>query len=83
VDLLSGIGKFDLTVTGVDWIYKALFSVIIVGYLLYVFLVSLRIRILVDSAKTNLDKYIRFSSYVHLLVALVGSFISIILILLG
>ena len=83
MDILNNLNTLNLTFWGAAGIFKALFLVVIFGYVIYVVLLTLRVRILADTVKTPSNKAARILAYIHLLIAIVGSFFAVILILLG
>ncbi|MCC7290354.1 hypothetical protein IT417_03845 [bacterium] len=83
MDFLEGIGTIELGSSGVADILKLLFLVLVIGYLIYVFLLILRVRILADTVKTPNNNTSKLFSYALLLVGIVGSALAVILILLG
>jgi TRAP-type C4-dicarboxylate transport system permease small subunit len=83
MDILNNINTMQITFWGASGILKALFLVVIFGYVIYTILLTLRVRILADTVKTPSNKIARILAYLHLLIAVVGSFFAVILILLG
>jgi hypothetical protein len=83
MDILGGIGTIEFGFGSVASIIKLLFLVIAFGYLMYVFLLTLRIRILADTVQTPSNGSTKIASYAHLLIAIAGSALSVILILVG
>ncbi len=83
MDVLDGIGPGEVGIFGVGIIFKVLFILIFTGYLGYAFMLTLRIRILNDTVKTDTNGFVRLLTYIHLLVALIGSLFGVILVLLG
>lgn len=83
MDILRNINTIDFGVMGLNSAIKALFLVIIVGYVIYALLLTLRVRILSDTVKTPTSGTARLFSYLHLLIAIIGSFLAAILILVG
>ena len=83
MDVLNNLNTIQLTFLGAAGILKALFLVVIFGYVIYAILLTLRIRILADTVKTPSNKTARVLAYLHLLVAVIGGFFAVILILLG
>jgi uncharacterized membrane protein YfcA len=83
MNFLDGISTIELGIGGLDGILKLLFFVLIFGYIIYVFLLTLRVRILADTVKTPNNNTTKIASYIHLLLAIVGSAVAVILILLG
>lgn len=68
---------------GLNFVFKVLFFVILVGYVLYAFLLLLRVRILADTVKTPQNKLIHLIASGHLALSLIGSFLAMILVLLA
>lgn len=83
MEILGEMGQFDLDIFGIGGILKLLFLVVIVGYVIYVLLLTLRVRILADTVKTPTNETARMLSYLHLFLAVIGSFLAVVLILLG
>lgn len=83
MDLFNGITTIEFGNGGVTWIIKLLFLVLATGYLLYVFLFTLRVRILADTVKTPNNGVARLLLYTHLLIAVFGCALAVILILVG
>lgn len=83
MDILGGINTIEFGVGSVASIIKLLFLVIGFGYLIYVLLLTLRIRILADTVQTPTNGNSKLAAYIHLLVAIAGSALSVILILVG
>jgi hypothetical protein len=80
--LLEGIG-LQSPIAGAAFLVKFLLLTVLVGYLVYAFLMTLRIRILDETIRTQNNSFVRAISYLHLFFALIGSFFAVILILLG
>lgn len=83
IDILNTIGTGDIEIVGPAFIFKLLFVLLFAGYLGYAFMLTLRIRILQDTVKTGGSNIVRIVTYIHLLVALLGSLLGVILVLLG
>lgn len=83
MDFLNGINTIEFGLGGVASILKLLFLVLAFGYMIYVFLLTLRVRILADTVTTPSNGYAKTGAYVHLLLAIVGCALSVILILVG
>ncbi|KKR06444.1 MAG: hypothetical protein UT34_C0001G0485 [candidate division WS6 bacterium GW2011_GWF2_39_15] len=83
MDFLDGINTINWPIAGTEGVFKLLFLVIIFGYVIYSFLLTLRVRILNDTVKTSSNKTMLLLSYIHLLLAVVGGLFSVILILVG
>lgn len=84
MDYLDGINTIQSTGSlGFNIIFQLLFFVIIVGYVFYAFLLLLRVRILADTVKTRFNKRATALTFAHLVIALVGSFLALILVLLA
>lgn len=78
------LGDYNLPdIIGTGSIFKLLFLVIIVGYVIYALLLTFRVRILSDTVNSATNKIVNSVVYAHLLVAVVGSLLAVILILLG
>lgn len=83
MDFLNGIQTIEVGNGSVVSIIKLLFLVLAVGYLLYVLLFTLRVRILADTVKTPNSGTSKLVAYLHLVLAVVGSGLAVILILVG
>lgn len=81
--ILEGIGLHTGSVPGFAFLLKLMLLSVLVGYLVYSFLLTLRIRILDETVQTQGNGTIRMLSYLHVFFALIGSFFAVILILLG
>jgi hypothetical protein len=81
--ILDGIGLGSGPEIGLAFLVKLLLLAVLVGYLVYSFLLTLRIRILDETIQTQRNSFVRLISFVHLFFALIGSFFAVILILLG
>lgn len=68
---------------GINFAFKLLFFVVIVFYVLYAFLLTLRVRILADTVDTKFNYLAKTLTYIHLIVVLVGSFLALIVLLLA
>lgn len=83
MNFLDGISTVEFGAGSVAGIIKLLFLVITFGYIVYVFLLTLRVRILADTVKTPSNATAKLISYIHLFIGVVGSLLAVILILLG
>ena len=83
MDILNGFTTINMELVGVVSIIKLLFLVLSVGYLIYVFLFTLRVRILADTVKTQNNGVAKLALYAHLLIAVFGTALAVILILVG
>jgi hypothetical protein len=81
--LLEGIGLHGGSILSLPFLIKLILLAVLVGYLVYSFLLTLRIRILDETLQTRSNSFVRMISYVHLFFSLIGSFFAVILILLG
>lgn len=72
-------GDFD----AIGIIFKLLLFVILAMYVLYAFLLTLRVRILSDTVEVGPNKFVQLGIYIHMIVALVGSFLAFIITLLA
>jgi hypothetical protein len=84
MDVLTGLGgpTFD-TSFGITLIFQILYFVLLTGYVLYAFLLTLRIRILSETVEVGSSKAIMAVVYVHLVVAIIGSFLAFLIALLA
>ncbi|MCA9376989.1 hypothetical protein H6763_03055 [Candidatus Nomurabacteria bacterium] len=82
LDGLSGPTP-SVSFLGINFVFKLLFFVLLVGYILYSFLLLLRVRILADTIKTPHSGKVMFATTIHLLISLIGGFLAMILILLA
>jgi hypothetical protein len=83
MDFLGGINTINITIQSTGGVFKLLFFVVIIGYVIYTLLMTVRVRILDDTVKTGSSKRILLLSYLHLILAVVGSLLCVILILMG
>jgi hypothetical protein len=81
--LLEGIGLHSTGLLNLAFLIKLILLAVLVGYLVYSFLLALRIRILDETLQTRSNSFVRMITYVHLFFSLIGSFFAVILILLG
>ena len=65
------------------WILKVLFFVLIFGYIFFAFLLTFRVRILVDTVHTSFNKVVRVASVLHLIIALIGGILALAIILMA
>lgn len=84
-DFLTGVGlATDLNLTvGVGFAFKLLVFVVLTMYVFYAFLLTLRVRILADTVEVGPNKFVQFAIYLHMIIAMVGSFIAFIISLLA
>ena len=70
---------------GINWIniFKIPLIIVLVGILLYSFLLVLKVKILVDTIDSEGNKRMLFLAYINLLVTLAATIIGTIIILLG
>ncbi len=83
MDILNGLNTPAFELFSVSAIFKLFFLVIIFGYLVYAILLALRVRILNDTVKASSNKFIITLSFLHLVLAIIGSFIAVIFVLIG
>ncbi|HVX92930.1 MAG TPA: DUF5657 family protein [Candidatus Dojkabacteria bacterium] len=83
MDILNGLNTPSFELFGVASIFKLFFLIIIFGYLVYAILLALRVRILNDTVKASSNKFIITLSFIHLVLAIIGSFIAVIFVLIG
>lgn len=83
MDFLEGLNTPDIKLFGLNTVFQLLFFVILVGYVFYAFLLTLRVRILADTVSVRYSKIVRAVTIIHLAIALVGGFLALILILLA
>ncbi|MCA9374851.1 hypothetical protein KC622_00810 [Candidatus Dojkabacteria bacterium] len=83
MDFLEGINTPDIKLFGLNTVFQLLFFVVLVGYVFYAFLLTLRVRILADTVSVKYSKIVKSVTIVHIVVALVGGFLALILILLA
>jgi hypothetical protein len=81
--LLEGIGLQNGSLLSLPFLVKLILLAVLVGYLVYSFLLTLRIRILDETLQTRSNSFVRMIAYAHLFFALIGTFFAVILILLG
>lgn len=82
-DFITGLEAPDVSFLTTTGIMKLLFIVLIAGYILYSFLMTLRVRVLSDSVNTPSNSFTKMVAYSHLLISLIGGLFALILILLG
>ena len=83
MDFMSGLETPGIEFLGLNFVFKLLFFIIVVGYALYSFLLLLRVRILSDTVDTPNNKMVQFVALAHLGLSLVGGFLAMILVLLA
>ena len=83
MNLLDGLITPQIDLFGFNIVFKLLFFIIIVGYIFYAFLLLLRVRILSDTVSTKNNKFVQLLVFAHLIVALLGGFLAMIVILLA
>jgi hypothetical protein len=83
MEFLDGLVTPDVQFFGLNLIFKLLFFVIIVGAILYSFLLMIRVRILSDTIQAPLNRLALSLTYIQLLVSLIGGFLALIVILLA
>lgn len=62
---------------------KLLFIVLLIGVIIYIVLMSFRVKILTDTVKTPFNKYVNLATMVSIVSAVLLSVLSIMLILIG
>jgi len=84
MDMLTGLGgpTFDISI-GITLIFQILYFVLLTGYVLYAFLLTLRIRIISETVEIGNSKAIMTIVYLHLVIAIIGSFLAFLLALLA
>ena len=83
MDFLDGIYGPGLEVMGFNWIIKLLFFTLIVGYIIYSFLLVVRVRILSDTVETVGTSVVKLMTTGHLLISFIGGFLALLVILLA
>lgn len=83
MDFLDGINTISITFQSTGGVFKLLFFVVVVGYVIYSLLLTVRVRILNDTVKTGNGGKMLALSYLHLLVSVLGGLFCVILILMG
>lgn len=83
MDFLNGLNTPSVQLFGIAGVFKLFFLVIIFGYLVYAILLALRVRILNDTVKASSNKFVVTASFLHLVLAIIGSFIAVIFVLIG
>lgn len=83
MNLTNGLTTPAMGFLGLNFVFKLLFFVILVGYALYAFLLLLRVRILSDTVETPQNKLIQLIASAHLALSLIGGFLAMILVLLA
>ena len=84
MEFLDGISgpQFDASL-GVPLVFQILYFVLLTGYVLYAFLLTLRIRILAETVQVGPNKLVTTLVYGHLIVSIIGSFLAFIIALLA
>lgn len=84
MDFLDGINGPSLDPTvGLSLIFKLLFFVILTGYVLYSFMLALRVRILSETVNVGPTKFVATLVYGHVIFAIIGSFVAFLIALLA
>lgn len=83
MDLLEGLTGGTGQIDFINFAFKLLFFTVIVGYVFYAFLLTIRVRILADTVTTKNTKFAVWLTYVHMIAALIGSFLALVLLLLA
>lgn len=88
LDYLQNFGGYNynfdsIALFDISGIFKLLFFIGIVCYLVYAVLMALRVRILSETVDTPFNKYVAIMSFVHVLFGFVGGFLTLVIILLS
>lgn len=83
MDFINGLNTPAIDIISTGSIFKVFFIVLVLGYVLYNILLALRVRILHDTLKNSAESLTPFISYLNLVVTFIGSFLVVILILVG
>lgn len=75
----SGTGANSL----INLSFKLLFFVVVIFYVFYAFLLTLRVRILSDTLNLPNNRLASSLTYFHLIIVLVGSFLALVVLLLA
>lgn len=80
MDFLDGLTVPTISgAVGTLSVFKLLFFVVLVGYVFFAFLLTLRVRILSDTVKVGPSRLVETGVYLHLVFALLGSFVAILI----
>ena len=80
-EFAKNINRPDLGFFGVNFVFKTLFFIVVLFYVLYSFLMLLRVRILSDTVETPYNRIVQLIVLGNLILALVGGFLAMMLIL--
>ncbi|GAB4160783.1 MAG: hypothetical protein Fur003_4240 [Candidatus Dojkabacteria bacterium] len=69
--------------SGIPFVFKLFIFVILAAYVFYAFLLMIRVRILADTAQVGPYKLVRTLAFLHLVGALIGSFLAFIVAILA
>lgn len=83
MDYVNQLNQTGVEVLNLNFAFSCLFFVLIFGYVLYAFLLAVRVRILSETIRTPYNNLAVTLSYVHMLIALVGGFLALLVILLA
>ncbi|WKZ30709.1 MAG: hypothetical protein QY318_02575 [Candidatus Dojkabacteria bacterium] len=83
MDYVGQLNQTGVEVLSLNFAFQCLFFVLIVGYLFYAFMLTVRVRILSETIKAPYNNLAVTISYIHLLVALIGGFLALLVILLA
>ncbi len=84
MDLITdaGIGPTGI-VFGFSFLFKIIFSVLLILYIAYSFFLALRVRILADTVKTPSNSSLKRLAFFHLYAVIVIGFIALFLIIIA
>lgn len=83
MDFLNGLESPSADFLGLNFVFKLLFFVILIGYVFYSFLLVIRVRILADTVETPHGKKMQLVAVGHMVLSIVGGFLALLLILLA
>jgi len=83
MDFIGGISGPSFILLSVEGIFKILFLILVLGYVMYNIFLALRVRILHDTLKNKAEGMTLALSYLNLVITLIGGLVVVILILVG
>jgi hypothetical protein len=83
MDFIGGISGPSIAILSIAGMFKILFLVLVLGYILYNIFLALRVRILHDTVKNKAESMTPIFSYLNLMITFIGGFLVVILILVG
>lgn len=83
MDYVNELNQTGVEVLDINFAYKLLFFILILGYLFYAFMLTVRVRILSETVKAPYNNFAVTISYIHMIVAIIGGFLALLVILLA